>query len=99
MPKKIKKVCSTCGSENVLADAYAQWNVEKQDWELANVFDKNSYCGGKCDGECNIVDKEITKPRRIIKPAPKKGTIDGETIKRVIKEVVEKRTQNHKEKK
>ena len=54
--KKVRKVCSHCGSENVLADAHALWNVEEQKWELANVFDKGHFCN-QCDGECSI--KEV----------------------------------------
>ena len=38
--KKIKKVCSLCGSEDVLIDAYAQWDVDKQDFVLNCTFEK-----------------------------------------------------------
>lgn len=43
---KIKIVCAECGSENVMRDAYACWNVERQEWELQCVFDQG-YCD-KC---------------------------------------------------
>jgi hypothetical protein len=54
----ITKVCSTCGSESVLADAYAEWNKESQKWELLEVFDKGHFCHD-CDGDCSIKDVEI----------------------------------------
>ena len=59
MPRtKIKKVCSTCGSEDVLADAYAEWDVAAQDWVVQDVMDKGHFCN-KCDGECSIDDEEL----------------------------------------
>jgi len=53
----VRKVCSLCGSEDVLADAYAFWNAETQQWEVSNVFDKGAYCNN-CDGECRIEEAE-----------------------------------------
>jgi len=54
MPKqKMKMVCSTCGSDDVLADAYAEWDVGKQEWTVQNVFDKGHVCN-VCDAECSI---------------------------------------------
>jgi hypothetical protein len=54
---KEKIVCSECGGENVLADAWASWNVEKQEWELYNHFD-SKFCED-CDGECSVEWVEI----------------------------------------
>jgi|2_EtaG_2_1085320.scaffolds.fasta_scaffold354327_1 hypothetical protein len=54
----VTKVCRYCGSENVLADAYAQWNKEDQEWEVRTVYDKGHYCDD-CDGETSIKDKII----------------------------------------
>ena len=48
-----RAVCSKCGSEDVLFDAYVSWNKEKQDMEIANTFDKGSFCNS-CDGECSV---------------------------------------------
>ena len=56
--KKIAMYCSTCGSKDVLVDAYASWNEDKQEWEVYSTFDKGSYCN-KCEGECRIVEVEI----------------------------------------
>jgi hypothetical protein len=46
-------VCSRCYGQNVKADAYAGWNVETQQWEIDQTFDKGAYCDD-CDGECRI---------------------------------------------
>ena len=52
-PKFEKPVCSKCGSDDVLADAYAEWNVERQEWQLTTTFDKGSVYE-HCDGECRL---------------------------------------------
>jgi hypothetical protein len=39
-------VCSECDSEDVLADAYAQWDPMSQVWELVETFPKGAYCAG-----------------------------------------------------
>lgn len=59
MSDKIRKVCSECGGVNVLADAFAEWDEEKQEWVLQDVFDKNSFCTD-CDGTVSIIDAPIT---------------------------------------
>jgi hypothetical protein len=51
-------VCSHCGSENVLCDAYAEWDFDAQQWEIQNTFDKGGYCVD-CDGECRIKAKQL----------------------------------------
>jgi len=56
---KLKQVCSTCGSEDVLCDAYASWDFDLQKWVLYQTYDKGAYCKN-CDGECRIVEKEVT---------------------------------------
>jgi len=40
---KIDIVCHTCGSNKVIIDAYAEWCVESQDWELCSTYDE-AYC-------------------------------------------------------
>ncbi len=47
-----KLVCAKCGSDEVVKDAYAQWNVDKQNWEIQNIFDM-SFCE-VCECECSI---------------------------------------------
>lgn len=49
---KTKMVCSDCGSEEVLFDAWARWNYEKQEFELDSTFE-NTHCE-KCEGECSV---------------------------------------------
>lgn len=53
MSRLVRMVCSTCGSEDVYADAYAEWDVANQCWKVANTFDKGAHCGA-CDGETRI---------------------------------------------
>jgi predicted RNA-binding Zn-ribbon protein involved in translation (DUF1610 family) len=38
-PVKVKWVCPACGDDtSVLRDAYAEWNIETQEWELLDVY-------------------------------------------------------------
>lgn len=53
-----RMICSTCGSEDVLCDAFAEWDFDKQKWSLQNTFDKGAYCNA-CDGECRIKEVEV----------------------------------------
>ena len=57
-PEKIKKVCSDCKSEDVVADAYAAWNWVTQEWDIVATFDKGSHCNN-CGCECRIEDVPI----------------------------------------
>ena len=52
----MKKVCSACQSENVVADASVSWNDEIQKWEVETVFD-NAYCLD-CGHDTDIDDIE-----------------------------------------
>ena len=52
-PQRISMVCATCGSEDVLADAFAEWDAENQCWSVQCVMDKGHYCNA-CDAECRI---------------------------------------------
>ena len=54
--KKIAYVCDFCGSEEVLVDAWAQWDKDSQRWELFNTFDA-AFCA-ECDGECSVAARE-----------------------------------------
>ena len=45
-------VCAHCGSSNIVADASATWNIEKQDWELSDVHEA-AFCGECCE-ECDV---------------------------------------------
>lgn len=51
----IRIVCSWCGSTDVSRDAWAAWNVARQDWVLSSVFD-----AGFCQAcECERGLKEV----------------------------------------
>lgn len=53
--------CATCGSHDVRADAYVEWDVADQMWSIAQTFEKGAYCGD-CDGETRIEFVELPKP-------------------------------------
>lgn len=56
-PSSQKPVCSACGSDEILCDAYAEWDQNLQEWTLQNTFEQtvcNGVCGGVCGGECSI---------------------------------------------
>ena len=52
-------VCGTCGSDNVVKDAWGQWNSETQMWKLKDVFD-HVFCLA-CENETQIEWKGIEK--------------------------------------
>lgn len=54
---KLRMVCEDCGSEEVTRDAWAQWNVEMQDWELGAVFDY-AYCH-RCQRDAHIEERPL----------------------------------------
>jgi hypothetical protein len=54
--ERYRQVCATCGSEDVLADAFAEWDVENQCWSVQSVMDKGHYCNA-CGGECRIEER------------------------------------------
>jgi len=56
---KLRMVCGKCGSEAVLADAFAEWDYDKQEWVINNVFDKGAYCN-QCDEATRIEEIEET---------------------------------------
>ena len=49
---KVRKVCARCGSESVVRDAWAEWDVETQTYVLHEWFSL-AYCRD-CDGETGI---------------------------------------------
>jgi hypothetical protein len=60
--KRIAIICGTCGSDEVSRDAWGEWNVEAQEWELRTVFDY-AHCH-RCDGETRLVEVELEPSRR-----------------------------------
>lgn len=64
MARKLKRrvtfVCSHCGSEAVLRDAWASWDSTNQEWRLHGDPLDNCYCE-RCDGETSIVEKVLSE--------------------------------------
>jgi hypothetical protein len=54
---KVRMVCETCGSEDVMHDAWAVWDVEEQNWVLGSTFDY-MHCDD-CEGETHILEVSI----------------------------------------
>ena len=54
MTETTERVCDTCGSANIWADAVAKWNGT--DWQLSSVMDHEE-CED-CGGSCNSVTRE-----------------------------------------
>jgi ribosomal protein L37AE/L43A len=61
MAKKVKYVCSRCGSDDVVRDAYAVWSIDEQDWVLDGaVFDAAVCNSDKCEGnECSLKEVDV----------------------------------------
>ncbi|MBX3560864.1 MAG: hypothetical protein KF780_03530 [Sphingomonas sp.] len=56
---KVAFTCSLCGGSDVLLDAWARWDIEAQDWLVADTLTQ-AYCRG-CDGETSLVKREIAE--------------------------------------
>ena len=54
-------VCATCDSTEVKRDAWAEWNVETQEWQLAGEPFDAAVCEN-CGGECRIDEIDIVDP-------------------------------------
>lgn len=55
--KRIIPVCVKCGSPRVKGDAYTEWDCEKQDWVLDQLF--SNYVCDNCGKECNIEWEDV----------------------------------------
>lgn len=58
---KIRKVCSTCGSDLVVCDAWAAWDEESQEWVLDDVFQYEFCIACQCDTTIKDVPAEVTE--------------------------------------
>lgn len=54
---KIRHMCLYCKSEDILVDASAEWNIEKQEWQLQNVFDYSGAFCIACDGPTTLTQE------------------------------------------
>ena len=54
-------VCRRCKSDNILVDAYAQWDVATQNYVITTVFD-NATCVD-CGGETQTEEINLTETK------------------------------------
>jgi hypothetical protein len=54
---RIQILCGTCGSTLVTRDAWAEWDVDAQNWTLGAVYDY-AYCH-QCDRETRLVEAAL----------------------------------------
>ena len=66
LTKFTKPVCSTCGSDDIVVDAYARWNPVTQQFELDGDTSTTSLCG-KCGGETSIRNIPLAGGQRNMK--------------------------------
>ncbi len=54
--EKEKPICAKCGSDDILKDAYACWDVDAQDWVLNSTLDELvcEECE-ECEGPCLVL--------------------------------------------
>lgn len=57
MAKRLQILCNQCGGSKVTRDAWAEWSVENQDWQLGAVYDY-AFCHD-CEGETRLVEVEL----------------------------------------
>jgi hypothetical protein len=50
-------VCGACGGNTVTRDAWAEWNVETQEWVLGAVYDY-AFCHD-CQEETRLVEVDL----------------------------------------
>lgn len=55
--KKIKYECPHCGSNALLKDAYASWNIELQKWQLEATYD-TTICS-LCESEVSPIEQPV----------------------------------------
>lgn len=50
--------CGICGSENVMRDAWAEWDATSQAWFLGSVFDA-AFCND-CEADATIAEQPLS---------------------------------------
>ena len=55
--KRIAIICGSCGSNLVTRDAWAEWDVDEQDWSLGAVYDY-AFCH-KCESDTRLLEVEL----------------------------------------
>lgn len=76
----LKPVCSHCGSESIVRDAAARWDVETQKWDFSSIYDCTTcdLCGAESDDLASwLPANHITPPEQFeIDLAAKLGAPD-----------------------
>ena len=62
VPPPIEHACARCASAAVTRDAWVEWNVEQQQWVLAEAFDF-AFCH-ECHRETQLVERPVPSPPR-----------------------------------
>ena len=61
----VKKVCSHCGSDDVVNDAVVRWDIRTQAWRLSDIYDDQASCC-VCEGDTKLasvpVDSSAASP-------------------------------------
>lgn len=55
--KRVAIKCKYCGSKDVVRDAYAEWDEQRQMWVLCSVFDE-AYCSA-CGDETSLTEEVL----------------------------------------
>jgi hypothetical protein len=55
---KVTYVCGCCGSDNVSKDAFVDWNITNQEWDLVRAVYDEATCHD-CGDSTRLVEQEI----------------------------------------
>ncbi len=64
-PAKTYPICKTCGSDDVVKDAWASWNRETGLWELMDVFDYGFCRACEQSAEFDWIEGPVDKTAKI----------------------------------
>ena len=60
--KPVQMACRDCGSELVTRDAWAEWDVDQQDWVLGALYDY-AFCHA-CEADAHIEEVPIREENK-----------------------------------
>lgn len=55
----IEFVCDSCATPNVTREAWAAWDVERQAWQLAELFDY-AFCH-QCHRRTQLIERPVAE--------------------------------------
>ena len=64
---RLRMACETCGSDDVMRDAWASWSYDAQDWELRGEPFDDAFCES-CECETSIVEVKDGEKPALVKP-------------------------------